>query len=197
MKKIILASSSPRRKELMSSLGLKFKVVDAKYRERKYNHLSPAKLVKVLALGKARSVAKYYPKAIIVAADTIVAHKGKIFGKPKSAVAATAMLEKLSATTHDIFTGLAVIDSSANKIFTKVERVKVYFKKLSRQVIHQYVESGEPLDKAGAYAIQGKGKKLVRKIEGDFSAAVGLPVKALGKILKKLYITKNYDRKNL
>jgi septum formation protein len=186
MQQIILASTSPRRKQLLKEAGLKFKAIDTGYVEKTYKHMSPEKLVEFLALGKAKAGAKKYPKAIIVAADTIVVYKGKVFGKPHTPKKAKEMLRELSGSAHNIFTGLAVLDAKSKKVFSHIEKVKVYFKNLSGKTIDWYVATGEPLDKAGAYAVHQLGGKLVKKKVGDRTAAIGLPVRKLKKILKSL-----------
>jgi len=189
MRQIILASTSPRRIELMKKLRVKFEIFDSRYREVKHKRLTPGKLVALMAKGKARKAALKYPRAIIVAADTVVEFKGKVLGKPKNNIDAFRILKMLSGKVNYILTGLAVYNGASGKMFISVTKNKIVFKKYSDEVINKYIKTGEPKDKAGAYAIQGLGGKLVKKIVGDRNSAIGLPVKEVKKILKKLNTT--------
>lgn len=189
MKQIILASTSPRRKALLKKAGFKFRVVESNCKEFFDSKLEPHELAKKLSLEKAKAVCKRNPpaggkKSIIIAADTLVVCSGKILGKPKSKADAKGMLEFLSGKAHSIITGFTIIDE--NKVITKSEETKVYMKKISEKEINSYLETKEPFDKAGAYAIQGKAKKFIEKTEGDFDNAVGLPIRTLVQELKKL-----------
>lgn len=185
MKEIILASSSPRRKELLERLGLKFRVEGSDSPEGPDPSLKPESLVKSLALKKARAVAPKYPGALIIAADTLGVLRGKILGKPGDAADAMTMLEALSGKTHRVITGLAVLDGVTGKVLTRVVTTRVTFRRLSRREIDSYVETGEPLDKAGAYAIQGRGALLIKEIKGDYFNVMGLPLGALCQALKR------------
>jgi septum formation protein len=186
---IILASSSPRRKELLEKIGLKFTVVPSDYPEDLRSDLKPESLVKAISLGKATRVAKNYPNAIIIAADTIGVIRGKIIGKPHTAAEAIKMLQTLSGKSHRVITGLTIIDSSTNKIHTCSVETRVYMREMSREEIQNYVNTGEPLDKAGAYAIQGLGSIIVEKIIGDYYNVIGLPLNALAESLKNFGIS--------
>ncbi len=186
MRQIILASVSPRRKRLFKLFDIKFKVADSKYEEVMHKHLGHARLVKFLALGKAKSAAKKYPRAIIVAADTIVSFRGKAIGKPKTPKEAAAMLKDFSGKTHSLITGTAVLDAQTGKAFTNVTKSEIYFRKVSRKEILNYVDSGEPFDKAGGYNLQGAGFNLIKKISGDFTNNLGLPMGVVFNFLKKL-----------
>ncbi len=188
MKQIILASVSPRRKELLEKAGIKFRVVDSHYQERLDLRLTPRQLVQKLSLEKAKAVYQKFKQAIIIAADTLVVCDGKILGKPKDKKDAKKMLEFLSGKTHLILTGFTIIDGESNKTITKYEETKVYMRKISDQEISSYLETKEPYDKAGAYAIQEKGSIFIEKVEGDYLNAVGLPIFALTQELKKLGI---------
>lgn len=188
MKEIILASTSPRRKELMEITGLPFVVVPSPYEEDMSLKMSPKELVKHLAKGKAKAVADNYQQEIIVAADTIVVLGNKVMGKPGTEAKARQMLKQLSGKAHKVITGYCIIDSASGKIVTKAVETKVYFKKLSSSEITNYIRSGEPLDRAGAYAIQGLAALFVKKIEGDFLNVVGLPIQDLAQDLKKFGI---------
>lgn len=188
MKEIILASTSPRRKELMEITGLPFVVVASPYEEDMTLKMKPKELVKHLAKGKAQAVADNYQNEIIVGADTIVVLGKQIMGKPGTEAKARTMLKQLSGKPHKVITGYCIIDSATGKTLTKAVETKVYLKKLSDSEITNYIKSGEPLDKAGAYAIQGLGALFIKKIEGDFLNAVGLPIQDLAQDLKKFGI---------
>ncbi len=185
MRKIILASASPRRKQLLSLLAIKFKSVDSKYEEVLHQHLAHQDLVKFLAMGKAKAAAKKFPNAIIIAADTIVSFQGRALGKPKNAEEAIQTLRKLSGKTNEVYSGVCVIDTKTGKIVNVFDKVKVYFKKLSEIEIKNYVASKEPLDRAGSYAMQGLGFNLIKKIEGDITTVIGLPMTVVYNALKK------------
>jgi septum formation protein len=182
---IILASASPRRKELLEKIALTFKVEPSDFHEDLTSGVKPEELVIDISRGKARAVAAKYPDALIIAADTIGVIRGRIFGKPINALEAVKMLAMLSGKSHRVITGLTVLDSKTQKLISKTVETRVYFKKLSVAEISRYVASGEPLDKAGAYAIQGLGSLLVEKIHGDYYNVMGLPLNALSQILKK------------
>ena len=186
--RIILASTSPRRLNLLKDLGLKVKVVGSKVKESKFDISNPEKLVKTLALTKAREVARRVSKGLIIGADTIVVHGGKILGKPKNREEAKTMLRELSGRTHEVLTGLAVIDASTGKTMVDFVRTRVKFRKLSEEEIASYVATGEPLDKAGAYAIQEKAGLFVEKIDGCYFNVVGLPLARLAEILKEFNV---------
>lgn len=185
MKTIILASTSPRRKKLLRQVGLEFKVEASDFKENIKLKLEPRKLARLLSKGKAETVAKRHKNAIIVAADTIVVLQGKILGKPQTKREAIKMLKKLSSKAHLVITGFTIIDTQNNKSLSKTVVTKVFVKKLTNKEINTYVALKEPLDKAGAYAIQGKGAFLIKKIEGDFNNVVGLPIFTLVEALKK------------
>jgi septum formation protein len=182
---IILASSSPRRKELLEKIGISFTVDPSDYPEDLNSDLSPEELAKSISRGKAQAVAKKYKDAIIIAADTFGILNGKILGKPHTPSEAEAMLQLISGKSHRVITGLTVIDSARQKSVTRTIETQVYIKKLSPEQISHYVKTGEPLDKAGAYAIQGLGSIIVEKIAGDYYNVVGLPLCALAESLKE------------
>ena len=175
-RQIILASISPRRRELMKLLKIKFKAVDSGFDEKIDPKLSPRKLVIELALGKAKAAAKKYPKAIIIAADTLVFYRGQIIGKPKDKSQAYQMLKMLSGTVHDVISGVVVLDNLKNKIFRGSDKTKVYIKNLSDRQIKTHIASGQALDKAGGYGPLGSGLNLIKKIEGDATTQFGLPL---------------------
>jgi septum formation protein len=184
MKKIILASQSPRRKQLLEQIGLKFEIDPSNYEEDMTLKMEPNRLAEHLSLGKAKDVAKRHKDSIIISADTIVAVDDEVFGKPKTSEKAKYMLQKLSGRAHSVVTGFTIIDTETNKQISKSVETKVYFKNLSEQEIDAYIASGEPLDKGGGYAIQGMAALFVEKIEGDYFNIVGLPILSLVEELK-------------
>lgn len=194
MKKIVLASASPRRKELLEKLGLKFDVEPSEQEETIDSSLEPHELVKRLSLEKARAVDRKHHHAVVIAADTIGLLDGMILGKPTDENAARKMLRLLSGRSHLVITGFTIMDADRDKILSKTVETRVYIKQLDSGEINAYVSSGEPLDKAGAYAIQGLGSIIVEKIEGDFYNVVGLPLSALADSLKEFGITVWQDR---
>ena len=185
--RLILASASPRRRELLEMLGVKnFEIIPALGEELPHPELSPAELVRELSRAKAAEVAAAVddPKAVVIGADTVVSVDGAVLGKPKDASDAVRMLRLLSGRTHEVFTGVTVL--RGDEVYTASERTAVRFRVLKEREIDAYVATGEPLDKAGAYGAQGKASLFVEGIEGDFFNVMGLPVCLLGKILGKL-----------
>lgn len=189
MKKIILASTSPRRKEILSKLKLPFDVQDSDYEEDMTLEMLPEKLAEFLSLGKAEAVAIKNKNAVIIAADTFVVFENKLLGKPKNVEHAKEMLEMLSGKENQVITGVTIIDTDTGKTSSFHSITKVYFDEISSEIIDAYVNTGEPLDKAGAYAMQEIGALLINRIEGDFFNAMGLPLKRLVKELKDFDIT--------
>ena len=185
MEKLILASASPRRRELLGLIAEDFDVIPAKGEENADMSLSPADAVKALAKQKAEEVSKKFPDRIVIGADTMVFCEGKALGKPKDADDAERMLKLLSGRVHSVITAVAVAQNG-NSVKLFAEETKVEFYPLSDDEIHGYTESGEPMDKAGAYGIQGKGALLVKGIEGDYYNVMGLPVGRLYRELKSL-----------
>lgn len=174
----ILASKSPRRRELLKKLGVKFRVEASDYKEEKHLPYPPKKLVCYLAFKKAEAVARHHkPDDIVIGADTLGFLEGEILGKPHTPVAAEKMLKKISGKTLDIISGVAVIQGK--KVIKKAVTTRVKIKSLTPDEIKKYVATGEPLDKAAAFAIQGKGAFIVEKITGEYDNVVGLPLKAL------------------
>lgn len=177
MRKIILASSSPRRIELLSLFNIKFDVIPSDCDETIEENLSPYDVALNLAEKKATSVAFKVPNnSIVIAADTIVFKDGKIFGKPVDEKDAYNMLSSLSGDFHKVITGVCIIDNSNDKKYKSYEETLVYFKKLTDKEIIDYINTGEPLDKAGAYGIQRYGSLFVEKIEGCYFNVVGFPI---------------------
>lgn len=181
MKKIILASASPRRSELLRQIGIPFTVCVSEICEEKQENELPVSLVKRLAVEKASAIAAD-ENTIVIAADTIVAFENAILGKPADEEDAVRMLSMLSGKTHDVHTGICV-RSGDQTVFETVS-TKVVFRDLSAEEIKKYVQSGEPMDKAGAYGIQGAAASFVSEIHGDYYNVVGLPLCRLTEILK-------------
>jgi septum formation protein len=188
IKPVVLASSSPRRRELLEKTGLKFTVDSSETDERLDSTSGPVELARSISSMKATSAVPRHPGSIIIAADTFGVLDGKLLGKPDDAPHAREMLKVMSGKCHEVITGFTIIDTDSGKTISHVVKTRVYFKALSKAQIEEYVETGEPLGKAGAYAIQGKGADLVAKIEGDYYNVIGLPVHALAKELKKFGI---------
>ncbi len=182
--RIILASRSPRRADLLVQLGLKFKIVPSSVREDMDYRENPEEIVTALALQKARDVARRVRNGLVIGADTVVLLEREILGKPASAENAREMLFKLSGKEHRVLTGVALAEASGKRTEKQgLEITHVKFRELNRQEIFSYVATGEPLDKAGAYGIQGKGAVFVEKINGCYFNVVGLPLFLLSKML--------------
>ncbi len=188
MKKIILASASPRRKELLEKIGLKFEVDPGNYAEDMRSGLSPGELAGEISLQKARAVAKRHKNTIVIAADTFIVFKSKIMGKPGTEAEARKMLMRLRGKTHSVITGFTILDADSGKVLTESVKTVVHIKNLTSEEVDAYVKSKEPLDKAGAYAIQGLGSVIVDRIEGDYFNVIGLPLSALAEALKEFGI---------
>ena len=183
--RIILASASPRRRELLETLNVRrLEIIPARAQEQLHPELSPAELVRELARAKAAEVAENNPDAVVIGADTVVSVDGAVLGKPLNEKDAARMLTMLSGRAHEVFTGVTVIKNGAAQSF--VERTLVHFREISEEEIRAYVATGEPLDKAGAYGIQGLASLFIDGIEGDFFNVMGLPLCRLGLILKTL-----------
>ena len=186
--RVILASQSPRRRELLERVGLKeFQVVSPDVDERVGPGLSPARMVEELSLRKARAAAgKAGPEDVVIAADTVVALDGKALGKPRDREDAFAMLSALSGREHRVYTGVSVL--RGGRAATEHEETAVAFRALAPGEIWGYIATGEPMDKAGAYGIQGIGALLVSGIRGDYCNVMGLPVFRLGRMLREFGI---------
>lgn len=169
----------------MEKLGVPFVIKPSEYEEDMKIKLPPKKLAKFLSLGKAKAVAKNNPNSIIIGADTFVVLGQNLLGKPRNESEAKAMLKKISGKTLSIITGLAILDSDTGKVISQSVETKIFIKKLSKSEIDNYIKTKEPLDKAGAFAIQGVGSLIVKKISGDYLGAIGLPLRALAEGLKK------------
>lgn len=186
--KIILASTSPRRKELLNQIGLEFEIMPSAYEEDMSLNLSHKKLAETLALGKAKAVADKLKSGIVIGSDTFVVYKEKRLGKPKDTKDAEKILKTISGKTLLIYTGLAVIDIRKRKKALDCAVAEVKLKKLTGKEIKKYIQTGEPLDKAGAFAIQEKGAIFIEKVNGCFSGIIGLPLNKLYINLQKLGI---------
>ena len=173
---LILASKSPRRRYLLEKAGLEFTVVPSKVDENAATLSAPESYVKRLAEAKAGDISNRYPDSWIIGADTVVFIDNTILGKPASRDEAQAMLKRLSAKTHQVHTGYCICRKTTGHFISECVTTDVSFKKLSAKEIDWYINSGEPFDKAGAYAIQGLGTFLVKRINGSYSNVVGLPV---------------------
>ncbi len=189
LKTVILASNSPRRRELLHSLGIPFVADPADVDERALpGETAEAYAVRV-AVDKARVAATRFGNGIVIAADTIVVVDDAILGKPRDSRDAERMLTTLSGRMHRVMTGLAVMDAATTKLATRLAITGVWFRKLSTEEIAAYIKTGEPFDKAGAYGIQEKGALLVERIEGCYFNVVGLPLSLLGEMLQDFGIT--------
>lgn len=180
---IILASNSPRRKELLRQIGAAFTSDPADVDERILPGEAPEQYALRVAREKADVAARRAGAGIVIAADTIVVLDGAILGKPADAGDAERMLGVLSGRLHHVITGLVVMDAATGRTLSRTADTRVWFRDLSPEEIRSYAASGEPLDKAGAYGIQGKGALLVRKIEGCYFNVVGLPLSLLAEML--------------
>lgn len=179
---IILASGSPRRKELLTQMGLSFTILPAEIEEVVEPGLTPGEVVISLSRQKAEAVAARHPDDLVIAADTVVVFDGRILGKPHSREEAKEMLSALSGKAHHVCTGFTLQKGSQTE--SGREESEVWFRELTEDEIDRYIATGEPMDKAGAYGIQGFGALLVRGIRGDYFNVMGLPVCRLGMALK-------------
>lgn len=188
MDRIILASQSPRRRELLTQMGLLFEILPSDNEEILDMTLSPEDAIAELSKQKAMDVwERSAPDAVVIAADTMVISGDEIMGKPQNADDAFRMLKKLSGSTHQVITAVTLIKADASD--TRVSVTDVTFRSLSDSEILRYIDSGEPMDKAGAYGIQEKGAVLVSRIEGDFYGVMGLPVCLVKQMLDDMDIS--------
>lgn len=186
MKKILyLASTSPRRKQLLEQIGLKFKIMPSDFEENMYLKMTHKELAKTLSFGKAYALAKNLKKGIVIGCDTFLVFKEKRIGKPKNKKHAEQILKAISNRTIEVYSGIALIDLYDDRAIVDVEKTLVKIKKLTSNEIGDYIATGEPLDKAGAFAIQGKGAALIEKINGCYSNVIGLPLYKLNIMLQK------------
>jgi septum formation protein len=181
---VILASASPRRRELLSLVGIAHEVWPADIDESVLPDESPAPHADRLARAKAHAMAEQHPHAVVIAADTIVVIDGDILGKPRDEAHAVAMLRRLSGREHTVFTAMAVARDARTE--SAVEAVRVTFRQLSDDEIRAYIATGEPMDKAGAYGIQGYGATIVERVDGDYFSVMGLGLRRLVELLGRV-----------
>lgn len=189
--KVILASKSPRRVEILEKIVKEFEVVESNFDESTIDFLGDVEeYVKDLAKSKAIEVSKRLnEKSIVIAADTVVFQNGRVLEKPKNEEDAFSMLSSLSGNTHKVYSGICVIDTYSDTVVTDYDCTEVKFSELNSRQIENYINSGEPMDKAGSYGIQGLGGAFVEKIEGCYYNVMGLPLNKLYKALKNYDIT--------
>lgn len=175
---MILASASPRRRELLERAGFRFEVIPSDFDEGAIDPSSmpPHALAQYLAMKKAEDVAVRHPDGVVIAADTFIAHEGQIMGKPHTPEEARRMLGALGGRTHSVITGYAIVHLGSRRELVHSVQSRVTFKELTPDEINAYIATGEPLDKAGAYAIQGIGARLIASLDGDLDNVIGLPV---------------------
>ncbi|MCK5025818.1 MAG: septum formation inhibitor Maf [Nanoarchaeota archaeon] len=187
--KIILASSSPRRKEIADQMGLEYEIIPSNYEEDMTMRLEPKDLVKTLALGKAKEVANRQEEeteAIVIGIDTFITYNKKLLGKPKSVNEAREMLKMISGKIIKAYTGVAIIDIKNKNEMIDYDITEIILANLTDTEIDNYINTGEPLDKAGAIGIQGLGSIFIKKINGCFSGAVGLPENKIYNMIAKM-----------
>lgn len=187
---LILASASPRRRELLGYFGLPFQVIPATGPEVPPDEADAGRTVEFLSLQKAQQVAHMHPEALVIGADTVVEIDGRILGKPRDEADARRMLRLLSGREHRVYTGVSLVRHGVYPDIpfysdTNIERTRVFFREMTDDEIDGYVATGEPMDKAGAYGYQGRAGIYVERIEGDFFNVVGLPLCLLGKMLSE------------
>lgn len=187
MKKIVLASTSPRRIELLNSIGINFETVSPDFEENIEGLKFSYEVIETIALSKGKSVKNSVNfSALIISADTVVVFGDEILGKPKNEQDALNMLNKLNNTIHEVVTSLAIIDTETNSEFIESTTSKVTFNNLSQEEITNYIKDFKPFDKAGSYGIQELPENFIKKIEGEFDNIIGLPTKTLIKMITKM-----------
>lgn len=185
-KKIILASTSPRRHGLAQQMGLEFEIVPSNYEEDMSMDMGPDKLAMTLAYGKAQDVARGYNEGIVLGIDTFISFNGQKLGKPKTEEKAKELLKSFSGRELQVYSGVALIDCETKEEIQDFEVSEVKFREISDVEIDNYIKTGEPLDKAGAFAIQGLGSIFIEKINGCYANIVGFPISNIYKNLQKL-----------
>lgn len=184
--KLVLASASPRRRELLTLAGFEYEICPADIDESLFEAADPSVTVRRLAEEKAKAVFASHPGCVVLGSDTVVTYNGVILGKPENEQDAARMLRMLSGKTHTVCTGVAAVTDGRLESFVSETRVTFY--ELTDGEIDAYIKSGEPMDKAGAYGIQGKGAVLVRCVNGDYSTVVGLPLSECARLLSRFGI---------
>jgi septum formation protein len=185
---LVLASESTRRIDILRTLGVSFAIMPPDIDERRKPYESPKDYVLRISYEKAQKVGSLFPEKWIIGADTIVVHKGRVLGKPKTEDDAFAMLKRLRANWHKVFTGYCILNVSKHIVYQDVAETKVFIKDLTDEEIEKYVSTSEPFDKAGSYAVQGKGGYMVKEIKGSFTNVVGLPICEITEALLSLGI---------
>jgi septum formation protein len=186
--RLILASTSPRRREILSLLGLPFDAIAPEFDETVSAHLNIEDEVVDFAVGKARSVAVHHPEAIVIGSDTMIYLDGAKIGKPVDLADAKRILRLLSGKTHMIYTSVAIIDGCGGDGGQMIAKVSVDMRPFDDSAIDGYMACNESMDKAGAYSIQGQGSKLIAAIDGDFLAAVGMPLRPVAEYLRRRHV---------
>ncbi|NLN65502.1 MAG: septum formation inhibitor Maf [Clostridiaceae bacterium] len=197
MRRLVLESQSPRRKKLLDQIGIPFTVFPCDVDETIDEDVTPCKCVEILSTRKAEYAAREFSErlsTVVLAADTVVVLHGKILGKPKNRDEAFEMLSLLENKWHQVLTGITMIDVESGRRLVHVEKTKVKIRKLTADAIWNYIDSGEPLDKAGAYGIQGLGALLVEKLDGCYFNVVGLPLFSVSVMLSHMGIDSPLDR---
>ncbi len=184
MMRLVLASTSLRRRELLALLGLSFDVCSPPFEERPVSGLMPVEQVSCFALGKAQSVASVQPGNLVLGSDTVIESKGRLLGKPADLSDARAMLTSLTGLSHHVHTAVALCNKGREIESIKVVTATVYMKEVVNDAIDHYLASRESMGKAGAYSIQGLGADLIERIDGDYTAVVGMPLKATALLLQ-------------
>lgn len=183
--RIILASTSPRRKELFELLQIPFEVVEPAFQEQLRRDLPPDQQARLFAEAKARSCADRFPDSLVIGSDTLIAVDRDVLGKPTDRAEAGTMLRRLRGREHLIYTAVALVQKTAGIQDLVVETVRVRMRPLTDDEVEDYLRTGEGIGKAGAYAIQGSGGRIIEKIEGDYPAAVGLPLRRVAQVLQR------------
>ena len=182
---ILLASTSPRRQELLKLLGLQFRIVPPTCKETLSPNLSPSEQTRQLAQDKAQSVANQHPQDLVIGSDTVIEIEGRLLGKPENMQEAEIMLRYLRGRCHQVHTGVALIQQATNISIDFVETAQVWIHPFDEHTLKSYLATEESLGKAGAYSIQGEGAQLIEKIEGDYPTIVGLPLWRTAKVLEQ------------
>ncbi len=183
---LVLASESTRRIDILRTLGVSFSIIPPDVDEKRRTYESPKDYVLRVSHDKAQKVGDLFPEKWVIGADTVVVYKGRVLGKPKTEGDAHAMLKRLRGNWHKVFTGYCVLNVSKGIIYQDVAETKVFIKDLTDEEIEKYIKTSEPFDKAGSYAVQGKGGYMVKEIRGSYSNVVGLPICEITEVLLSL-----------